>query len=94
MTNATYLIAALTAAALYGNIGVKVIYHNILIELFHAPPLTSRPGKYLFGACVIVYWSLAFIIGSAIPQFTNLLALVAAVCTFRTILLVMFRKVR
>lgn len=85
-TNATYLTAGIIAAALYGNIGVKVIYQNILIEFFRAPPLTAMAGKYLFAVCVVVYWSLAYVIGSSIPQFTNLSALVAAVCIFRTLL--------
>ncbi|KAG6328146.1 hypothetical protein ID866_10943, partial [Astraeus odoratus] len=47
-TNAISLTAGLMAAALYGNIGVKVIYNNVLVELFGAPPLTIRSGKYLF----------------------------------------------
>ncbi|KAG8215668.1 transmembrane amino acid transporter protein-domain-containing protein [Butyriboletus roseoflavus] len=82
-TNAISLVAALIAAALYGNIGIKVIYQNILVELFRAPPLTVKAGKYLFAVLVIVYWSLAYVIGSAIPQFSNLSALVAAVCIFQ-----------
>jgi len=82
-TNAISLTAGLIAAALYGNIGIKVIYQNILVEFFRAPPLTAATGKYLFAACVIMYWSLAYIIGSSIPQFTNLSALIAALCIFQ-----------
>ena len=59
------------------------------MELFHAPPLTVKAGKYLFAVSVIVYWALAFVIGSAIPQFSNISSLVAAVCIFRTISLAM-----
>lgn len=47
--------------------------------------MTVKTGKYLFAVSVIVYWALAFIIGSAIPQFSNLSSLVAAVCIFRAI---------
>ncbi|KAH0835432.1 transmembrane amino acid transporter protein-domain-containing protein [Lanmaoa asiatica] len=82
-TNAISLVAALIAAALYGNIGIKVIYQSILVELFRAPPLTVKSGKYLFAASAIIYWALAFIIGSAIPQITNLSALIAAICIFQ-----------
>ncbi|KAG9312425.1 transmembrane amino acid transporter protein-domain-containing protein [Chiua virens] len=82
-TNAISLVAGLIAAALYGNIGVKIIYQNIFIELFRAPPLTVKAGKYFFAVLVIVYWALAYIIGSAVPQFSNLSALVAAVCIFQ-----------
>lgn len=82
-TNAISLTAALIAAALYGNIGVKVIYNNVLLELFGAPPLTNKYGKYIFAVSVIVYWTVAFIIGSSIPQFSNISSLVAAVCIFQ-----------
>jgi hypothetical protein len=81
--NAISLTAGLIAAALYGNIGVKVIYNNVLVEIFGFPHLTATLGKYFFAASVIVYWSIAFIIGSAIPQFSLLSSLVAAVCIFR-----------
>ncbi|KAH7925765.1 hypothetical protein BV22DRAFT_406117 [Leucogyrophana mollusca] len=82
-TNAISLTAGLIAAALYGNIGVKVIYNNILVELFGAPELTAKRGKYYFAVSVLVYWTLAFVIGSAIPQFSNISALIAAVCIFQ-----------
>jgi hypothetical protein len=82
-TNSISLIAGLIAAVLYGNIGVKVIYQNIFVEIFGAPQLTAKRGKYLFSLSVVVYWALAFVIASAIPQFSNISALVAAVCTFR-----------
>ncbi|KIJ62499.1 hypothetical protein HYDPIDRAFT_94547 [Hydnomerulius pinastri MD-312] len=82
-TNAISLTAGLIAAALYGNIGVKVIYQNILVDLFGAPQLTAKRGKYLFAVSVVVYWALAFVIGSAVPQFSNISSLVAAVCIFQ-----------
>ena len=37
----------------------------------------------MFGISVIIYWSLAFTISSAIPQFSNVSSLVASVCVFR-----------
>lgn len=82
-TNAISLTAGLIAAALYGNIGVKVIYNNLLVELLGFPQLTATRGKYYFAIAVVVYWSFAFVIGSAVPQFSNISALVAAVCIFR-----------
>ncbi|KAI6131783.1 transmembrane amino acid transporter protein-domain-containing protein [Pisolithus thermaeus] len=82
-TNAISLTAGVIAAALYGNIGVKVIYNNVFVELLRAPPLTVKSGKYLFAVSIVVYWALAFIIASAIPQFAALSALVAAVCIFQ-----------
>ncbi|KIK78020.1 hypothetical protein PAXRUDRAFT_347790 [Paxillus rubicundulus Ve08.2h10] len=82
-TNAISLTAGLIAAALYGNIGIKVIYQSILVEWFGAPQLTVKRGKYLFAVSVVVYWALAFIVGSATPQFSNISSLVAAVCIFQ-----------
>ncbi|EGN97571.1 hypothetical protein SERLA73DRAFT_184331 [Serpula lacrymans var. lacrymans S7.3] len=82
-TNAVSLTAGLIAAALYGNIGVKVIYNNIGVALFKAPPLTVPRGKMIFAISVVVYWSIAFVIGSAVPQFSNISALIAAVCIFQ-----------
>ncbi|KAG0697960.1 transmembrane amino acid transporter protein-domain-containing protein [Suillus ampliporus] len=82
-TNAISLTAGLIAAALFGNIGVKVIYNSILVEMAGFPDLTVVQGKYYFSMAVIVYWSIAFVIGSAVPQFSNISSLMAAVCTFQ-----------
>lgn len=79
-TNAISLTAGLIAAVLYGNIGIKVIYQNLVQDLFNGPELTSRKGRYLWFAMVPLYWSAAYILASAIPQFTNISALVASVC--------------
>jgi len=79
-TNIISLIAAIIAAGLYGNIGIKVLYVHILQELFGFPTLVSKSGKYIWVVCVVIYWSIAFIIASAIPQFSNISALVAALC--------------
>ncbi|KAG2136558.1 transmembrane amino acid transporter protein-domain-containing protein [Suillus bovinus] len=82
-TNAISLTAGLIAAALYGNIGVKIIYNNFFVDIFGFPQLTATRGKYYFAISVIAYWAAAFVIGSAIPQFSALSALVAAVCIFQ-----------
>ncbi|CZS88641.1 related to neutral amino acid permease [Rhynchosporium graminicola] len=78
--NVVSFISALIAAGLYGNIGVKVLYNNLFIDFFHAPPLTSKKGKMLWVAIIPVYWSLAFIVAAAIPNFFGFTGLVAAVC--------------
>jgi hypothetical protein len=74
------LTAALIAAALYSNIGIKVMYANIGVELFGAPSLDRKSGKLLWVALVPVYWSVAFILAAAIPNFSYLSGLIAAVC--------------
>lgn len=78
--NIMYLISGLIAACLYGNIGVKVFYVNVLQELFNAPPLTQKTGKLLWVGLIPVYWAIAFIFCAAIPQFSYISGLVGAVC--------------
>ncbi|KAF2738320.1 oligopeptide transporter protein [Polyplosphaeria fusca] len=78
--NVLGLLSALIAAALYGNIGVKVLYANILIEFFNAPPLSTRGGKFLWIGLVPVYWATAFVLAAAIPNFSYLSSLIAALC--------------
>ncbi|PQE31881.1 amino acid transporter protein [Rutstroemia sp. NJR-2017a WRK4] len=92
VTNALSLLSGLLAAVLYGNIGIKVIYQNIVEDLFGGPELTTKKGKLIWVGMVPLYWTVAFVLGSAIPQFTNISSLVAAVCimqftyTFPTLL--------
>lgn len=69
-TNILGLVTGLIAAGLYGNIGMKVLYVELLQEIFGAPPLTESAGKMLWAAVIPVYWALAFIIGAAVPQFS------------------------
>jgi len=82
------LISAIIAAGLYGNIGLKVgtqyaferhaliwfkvIYANIVQDIFGGPELVSKGGRYIWIGLVIGYWALAFVIASAIPQFSNI----------------------
>jgi len=78
--NVIALVSAIIAAGLYGNIGIKVLYNNILIDFFGAPPLTARAGKIIWIIAVPIYWSLAFIVAAAIPNFFGLSSLIAALC--------------
>jgi hypothetical protein len=48
--------------------------------MLRGPPLNSRQGRWIWTGMVLVYWSLAFVIGSAIPQVQTISGLVAAVC--------------
>ena len=78
--NVIGFLSALIAAGLYGNIGVKVLYNNIFTDFFGAPPLSTKKGKIIWAAFIPVYWSAAFIIAAAIPNFFGLTSLVAALC--------------
>jgi hypothetical protein len=79
-TNALNLVSGIIAGGLYGNIGIKVIYQNLVQDLFNGPTLTEKRGKILWCIMVPVYWSTAFVIASAVPQFTNISGMVSAVC--------------
>ena len=70
----------LIAAALYGNIGIKVIYNNVFMELLGFPALTTKRGKVIWVAMVPAYWALAFIVAGAVPQLGDLTSLVGAFC--------------
>lgn len=75
-----HFLASLIAAGLYGNIGIKVVYQKALRPLLGLPDLNTKKGKILWVPLVPLYWALAFVLAAAIPQFSNLSGLVAAVC--------------
>ncbi|RDW89012.1 putative N amino acid transport system protein-1 [Coleophoma cylindrospora] len=79
-TNIMNLVTGLIAAALYGNIGIKVLYTDVFQEMLSAPDLTKKAGKLLWIGLVPLYWAIAFIICAAIPQFSYISGLVGAVC--------------
>ncbi|KAF7117477.1 hypothetical protein CNMCM5793_006459 [Aspergillus hiratsukae] len=78
--NVFAMISAAIAAALYGNIGLKVLYNQIFVELLRCPPLTTRGGKLFWVILIPIYWGIAFALAAGIPNFSGLTAVVAAVC--------------
>jgi len=78
--NILALITGIIAAGLYGNIGIKVAYINIVEDWFKGPSLLSRKGHVIWVIMVVVYWALAYVVGSAIPQVENISSLIAAIC--------------
>jgi len=76
--NAITLIAALIAAGLYGNIGIKVFYNNILMEILNAPPLITKNGKILYAIIVPIWWIIAFVIAASIPDYFGFVGVIAA----------------
>lgn len=72
------LISALIAAGLYGNIGIKVLYNNLLMDLFNAPPLVTRNGKIFYAAIVPIWWIIAFVIAAAIPDYFGFVSVISA----------------
>ncbi|KAI9825001.1 MAG: hypothetical protein M1819_000630 [Sarea resinae] len=98
--NVFSLISSLIAACMYGNIGIKVLYANVGRDLAGFPVLESHKGKIIFAAAVPIYWAVAWVAGSAIPQISNFSALVGALCilqftyTFPPFLILGFRAQR
>jgi len=76
--NMISLVGALIVAGLYGNIGIKVLYNNIFMDLFNAPPLITTSGKILYAAIVPVWWTIAFIIAAAIPDYFGFVSVMSA----------------
>lgn len=70
--------SGLIAAALYGNIGIKVLYNNVLMDLFSAPPLTTRSGKIIYSIIVPIWWSIAYIIAAAIPDYFGFVSVISS----------------
>ncbi|KAL8732398.1 MAG: hypothetical protein Q9166_002796 [cf. Caloplaca sp. 2 TL-2023] len=81
--NAIALVTTLIAGLLYGNIGIKVLYSNVFMELFGFPSLAKKSGKLLWVAVVPIYWALAFVVAAAVPSISNLAGLIAAVCVLQ-----------
>ncbi|KAB5585646.1 transmembrane amino acid transporter family protein [Coniochaeta sp. 2T2.1] len=76
--NIMNLFTGLIAAALYGNIGLKVLYVDVLQEVCGLPPLTVQKGKLLWLVLVPIYWAVAFVVAAAIPQFSFISGLIGA----------------
>lgn len=78
--NVLGLVTGIIAAGLYGNIGIKIAYYNIVEDMLGGPSLMSRTGHIIWVGMVFLYWALAFIVGAAIPQVQTISGLVAAIC--------------
>lgn len=57
-----------------------MLYNSVLVEFFSAPPLETKSGKIFWIFLVPIYWSIAYIIAAAIPDFPGFTGVVAAVC--------------
>lgn len=77
--NVLSLVTGIIAAGLYGNIGIKVVYINVVEDWMKGPRLMSPKGRIVWSSMVIMYWALAFVIGSAIPQVQTITGLIAAI---------------
>ncbi|KAK3623363.1 hypothetical protein LTR56_021635 [Elasticomyces elasticus] len=76
--NVFNLISTIIAGGLYGNIGLKILYVNVVERFLNGPPLLSVRGRFCWSALVIAFWWTGFIIGAAIPQVQTLSGMVGA----------------
>ena len=74
------VIAGLIVAGLYGNIGIKVFYNNVLLDLCRAPNLTTKNGRRLFAVIVPIYWTIAFVVAASIPDYFGFVSVISAFC--------------
>ncbi|SPO24588.1 related to neutral amino acid permease [Ustilago trichophora] len=77
--NMLAILSGTIAAALYGNVGLKVIYVNTVQSFMKGPALNSPRGRVIWASISVVYWALAFVIASSIPQVQTISGLIAAI---------------
>lgn len=77
--NVLNLISGMIAGGLYGNIGLKIFYVNVVEDVFRGPLLLSSRGRWAWSVLVVVFWWVGFVIGGAIPQIQTLSGMVGAV---------------
>ncbi|KAJ3496480.1 hypothetical protein NLG97_g2627 [Lecanicillium saksenae] len=76
--NMVTVVSALICAGLYANIGIKVVYNNVFIDLFNAPPIGTKPGKIIYASIVPIWWAIAWVIAAAIPDFFGFVSVMSA----------------
>lgn len=77
--NALNLVSGVIAGGLYGNIGLKIFYVNVVENFLKGPSLLTFRGRIAWSAVVIAFWWTGFVIGAAIPQVQTLSGMVGAV---------------
>jgi len=55
-TNIIGMSATLISGALYGNIGIKVLYQTVIQDILKGPELNEKKGKIIWAAMVPIYW--------------------------------------
>ena len=76
--NVINIIVHIVAAAMYGNVCLKSIYYPFIVDKFHGPALDSSQGHRVWSGMAFVLWIGAFLIASAIPNFGDLVGIVAS----------------
>jgi hypothetical protein len=57
-----------------------VFYNNVLVDIFGAPLMTTKKGKFFYAGIVPIWWTIAFIIAAAIPAYVYFVGVMSASC--------------
>lgn len=83
ITNIIGVFCIFAISTLYAHIGCKLLYRVVLRGYFRAPSLTSRKSTVYWALTVIAYYIVAWAIGSAIPNITDINVIVGAACALQ-----------
>jgi amino acid transporter len=78
--NILSLITLIIAAVMYGNVGLKVIYYQMVVDTFHGPQLNTRRGTFLWLIMATAYWWIAFVIAGSVPNIQSIVGVVGSLC--------------
>lgn len=83
ITNILGCFVSIAISTLYAHVGCKLAYRVVLRGYFRAPSLSSKRSSAYWGATVVVYFCLAWAVGSAIPNITDINVIVGAACALQ-----------
>ncbi|KZF25025.1 amino acid transporter-like protein [Xylona heveae TC161] len=78
--NVLAIVQCVIYGALCSNIAIKLLWQTFVQEGFKGPDIDSHVGQILWIFLIPLYWFLAFVIATAVPQFSNISSLIAALC--------------
>ncbi|ETS85839.1 hypothetical protein PFICI_03864 [Pestalotiopsis fici W106-1] len=76
--NAVAVMSSLIIAVLYANIGVKIIYVEVLHKLLGFPALRSQRGRWFWAGSIALYWTFVFLIAAFAPSFSYIISFLGA----------------
>ncbi|PWY86749.1 hypothetical protein BO70DRAFT_288394 [Aspergillus heteromorphus CBS 117.55] len=76
--NIVYFLTCIIASILYFNIGMKSVYQQVFMEIFHFPDISTFRGRMLWYALGPIYWVIAFVIAGAVPNLNGISSMVGA----------------
>jgi hypothetical protein len=76
--NVINILIHIASAAMSGNVCMKSIYYAFVEDVFKGPSLETRRGHIIWCFMAAVVWIGAFIIASVIPNFGDLVGVVAS----------------